>query len=51
LEDALGAVREKWEPKSTADNLALIQHARSERGQGSEWLGDVIAALVKKAAP
>ena len=33
LSDALAAVREPWEPESTANNLRLIREAREERGR------------------
>ena len=45
LSDALSHVREEWEPKSTANNLALIQRARKKRGFNQPWLDDVISAL------
>jgi hypothetical protein len=34
---ALAAMRETWEPKTTANNLALIRHSRAERGEQVEW--------------
>lgn len=45
LEDALGAVRETWEPKSTADNLDLIAECRVQRGEDAEALQKIIAEL------
>jgi hypothetical protein len=37
LADALAAVRESWEPETTARNLRLIREARSRRGEPLEW--------------
>ena len=45
LGDALAAVREPWEPQTTANNLKLILEARRSRGLSQEWLGELIAAL------
>jgi tetratricopeptide (TPR) repeat protein len=49
LGDALACVREKWEPKTTADNLTMIRDARQQRGTAAEWLGEVIESLLDKA--
>ena len=35
--DALAAVRERWEPESTANNLCLIREARAGRGERLPW--------------
>ena len=45
LSDALSHIREEWEPKSTANNLALIQNARKKRGLDQAWLDDIVSAL------
>jgi len=37
LADALAAVREAWEPETTARNLRLIREARERRNERSEW--------------
>lgn len=37
LADALAAVREAWEPETTARNLRLIRDARERRNERSEW--------------
>jgi len=37
LADALTAVREAWEPETTARNLRLIRKARSQRGESLDW--------------
>jgi len=41
LGDALAAVREKWEPETTARNLRLIRQARERRGAGVSWIADL----------
>ncbi|MCC6861908.1 MAG: DUF4071 domain-containing protein [Bryobacterales bacterium] len=41
LGDALAAVREKWEPETTARNLRLIRQARERRGAGGSWIADL----------
>ncbi len=45
LEKALAAVRESWEPETTANNLDLIRRARKNRGDKQRWLKDIIEAL------
>ena len=45
LSKALAAVREVWEPETTARNLNLIRNARSGRGEEVDWLGEIIAEL------
>ncbi|HKA43233.1 MAG TPA: TRAFs-binding domain-containing protein [Burkholderiales bacterium] len=37
LGDALAAVREPWEPETTARNLRLIREARERRGENVSW--------------
>jgi hypothetical protein len=49
LETALGAVREPWEPESTANNLALIRRARQRRGEADPWAKDLEDALLSRA--
>ena len=44
---ALAVVREPWEPATTARNLRLIQTVRAERGEESEWIGDIEHALLE----
>jgi len=46
---ALAAVRENWEPETTARNLALIRNARSARGDAVEWASKIEEALDKRA--
>ena len=50
LSDALSHIREEWEPKSTANNLALIQTARQKRGLNQPWLDDVISTLKSQSS-
>jgi hypothetical protein len=49
LATALAAVRESWEPKSTADNLALIRRSRTARADDVPWARDVERELLKRA--
>ncbi len=50
LSDALAAVREKWEPETTARNLRLIAEARDRRGETVAWTKDIEDALARAAA-
>jgi tetratricopeptide (TPR) repeat protein len=45
LDRALAAVREPWEPQSTADNLAMIRAARQRRGEADDWAEAIEDAL------
>ena len=47
LENSVAAVREIWEPETTARNLRLIRSARSARGEKIKWLDKIISALEK----
>lgn len=47
--DALAAVRENWEPETTARNLALIRNARSSRGENLAWISAIEEALDRRA--
>lgn len=38
---ALAAVREPWEPESTANNLSLIRESRAERGETVDWADEI----------
>ena len=49
LGKALAAVREKWEPETTARNLRLIREARQRRGEDAAWVAEVEAALQRRA--
>jgi len=46
---ALAAVREKWEPDTTAHNLALIRDARASRGEELPWASAIQQSLKKRA--
>lgn len=46
---ALALVRESWEPKSTANNLALIRESRSRRGEIVEWADELESELLTAA--
>jgi tetratricopeptide (TPR) repeat protein len=45
LSDALIAVRESWEPETTANNLTMIRNVRQGRGVEQPWLAEIIDAL------
>ncbi len=49
LANALAAVREAWEPESTARNLGLIRRARAGRGEDTDWISGMEAQLSAKA--
>lgn len=44
--DALAHLQEGWEAKTTARNLSLIHVAHAERGEATEWLGEIITTLI-----
>ena len=46
---ALAAVRENWEPETTARNLALIRSARASRGETLAWATAIQEALENRA--
>jgi MAP3K TRAFs-binding domain len=45
--DALAAVRERWEPESTANNLRLIREARAEAGERLDWADAIEKELAR----
>ena len=47
--DALAAVREPWEPESTANNLRMIREARAESGETLPWAEAIEEELVRTA--
>jgi hypothetical protein len=49
LADALGAVREPWEPETTARNLRLIREAREARQTPVPWAREIEEALLEKS--
>ena len=46
---ALAAVRESWEPDSTAYNLSLIRQSRAERDETIDWADEIERALADAA--
>jgi tetratricopeptide (TPR) repeat protein len=48
--DALAAVREPWEPESTANNLRLIREARAEAGEQVPWADALEGELLRVAS-
>jgi hypothetical protein len=49
LGDALAAVRESWEPQTTARNLRLVREARARRGEAVDWADAAERELAKAA--
>jgi tetratricopeptide (TPR) repeat protein len=47
--NALAAVREVWEPETTARNLRLIREARARRGDMHPWIQQIEDELLRKA--
>ena len=47
---ALAAVREGWEPESTARTLSFIREARAERGEALAWADEIERELGRVAA-
>ena len=48
LADALAAVREPWEPETTARNLRLIREARGRRGDAPSWANEIENELTRR---
>jgi len=48
LADALAAVREPWEPETTARNLRLIREARERRGDAPSWAKEIEDELTRR---
>jgi hypothetical protein len=46
---ALAAVRESWEPQSTAQTLAMIREARAQRGEALDWAHRAERELLRAA--
>src|SRR5262249_5617866 len=49
LGKALAAVRESWEPESTANNMNLIIQVRQRRNELQAWVQEIEGALLKRA--
>ena len=47
--DAVTEIREPWEPETTLRNLRLIGDARTKRGDATEWILPILAALEEEA--
>ncbi|MCP5102956.1 MAG: DUF4071 domain-containing protein, partial [bacterium] len=50
LDKSLIAVREPWEPETTARNLRLIYEVREKRGENAAWIKKVEEQLLKKVS-
>ncbi len=48
LGDSLAAIREVWEPETTARNLRLIREAREKRSEKIQWADDIEKELEKR---
>ncbi len=48
LAHSLAAIREIWEPETTARNLRLIREVRERRGEGVPWTMEIEQELEKK---
>jgi len=46
---ALAAVREAWEPETTARNLRLIREAREGRDEDAGWIAEIESELTRAA--
>jgi hypothetical protein len=51
LSDALAAVRETWEPETTANNLRMIREARERREDSPAWAQEMETELTRRAKP
>jgi tetratricopeptide (TPR) repeat protein len=47
--DSLAAIREVWEPETTARNLRLIREARTRRGETVAWADRIENELVRRS--
>ena len=47
--DSLAAIREIWEPETTARNLRLIRKAREKRNEIIQWSDEIELELEKRA--
>ncbi len=48
LADSLAAVREVWEPETTARNLRLIRETRKGRNETPDWALDIEKILLER---
>jgi hypothetical protein len=49
LANAAAAIRETWEPDTTANNLRMIERARAARQVATPWLSQLIGELEKRS--
>ena len=49
LPRACACIREKWEPKTTAENLQIVREARERYGTAPDWATGIEQALLKRA--
>jgi hypothetical protein len=49
LSNAVPLIRASWEPGTTANNLGIIERARSARGVDTSWLVAIVKDLEKRA--
>jgi len=47
--NALAAIRETWEPETTARNLVLIREARAKNNEVLSWVDEIERALLQRA--
>lgn len=48
LANTLGAIREVWEPETTAHNLRLIREARERQAEAKPWMREIETELANK---
>lgn len=49
MDDVLSAYSEPWQPRTTADNLHIIESIRIRRGENAIWIGQLIGQLLDAA--
>jgi hypothetical protein len=49
IDDVLSAYSESWQPRTTADNLHIIESIRIRRGENAMWIEQLIGQLVDAA--
>jgi uncharacterized protein DUF4071 len=47
----IAAIRERWEPETTARNLRLIRESRERRGVPPDWATQIEKGLLRRAQP
>jgi hypothetical protein len=51
LINALAAIRDIFEPDTTANNLAMILEAKERRGESQAWMVKILEKLRERAKP